>query len=105
MIEKCMTYDLLPNVDMKAYQEWAKKVVGTMVKQPGMLEFRGNRNVLGSPLARTTAVWRSLEDWAKFAEGAEWRAIDAELRGFATNIKFEIWGPSPLLPEPVRPAK
>ena len=104
MIECDLTYDMLPNVDTKGYLEWAKKVMGTMPKQPGMAEFRANRNVLGSPQVRTVSTWQSLEDWAKFNQGP-WQSLQAELRGFATNIRVEIWGPSPILVEPIRPAK
>lgn len=104
MFECDMTYDFLPNVDMKAYVEWAKKVWGIMAQQDGMMEFRANRNVLGSPQIRTVTMFRSLEDWAKFNQGT-WQTLQAELRMFATNIKIEIWGPSPVLAQPVRPAK
>jgi hypothetical protein len=69
-----------------------------------MEEFRANRNVLGSPQVRTVSTWRSLEDWARFNQGP-WQSLQAELRGFATNIRVEIWGPSPILVEPIRPAK
>ena len=105
MIESTMTYDLFPNVDMMAYQEWTKRGIAIMAKQPGMLEFRANRNVLGSPRVRTTTVFRSLEDWAKFADSDAWHSIEAEMQGFATNVQIELWGPSRLLPEPVRPAR
>lgn len=104
MIECDLTYDLLPSVDMKGYVEWAKKTIGTMAKQPGMVEFRANRNVLGGPQVRTVSTWKSLEDWARFNQGP-WQPLQAELRAFATGITIEIWGPSPILAEPVRPAK
>jgi hypothetical protein len=104
MIECNCTYDLLPGIDLKAYVAWAMKTAEAMAKQPGMLEFRANRNALGSPLVRTVSMWKSMEDWAKFNVGA-WHSMEAELRGFATNVKVEIWGPSPVLSEPVRPAK
>lgn len=32
-------------------------------------------------------------------------SLQAELRAFATNIKVELWGPSRVVPEPVRPRK
>jgi hypothetical protein len=50
------------------------------------------------------SVWQTLEDWAKFDQGA-WQPIQAELRGFAGNISIELWGPSPVLAQPIRPAK
>jgi heme-degrading monooxygenase HmoA len=104
MIECDLTYDLLPNVDTKAYVEWAKKTIGTMAKQPGMVEFRANRNVLATPQIRTVSTWNSIDDWARFNQGT-WQPLQAELRGFATNIEVELWGPSPILAEPIRPAK
>jgi len=105
MIEKNMTYDLLPGVDLKAYSAWAKRTVETMIKQPGVVEFRANRNVLGNPQVRVSVTWKSLVDWGRFAESDAWRSLEAELHGFATNVKVELWGPSPILAEPVRPAK
>ena len=103
MIEVNTTWDLLPNIDQQAYGEWAKKTVGTVLKAPGIVEFRANRNLLGSPQVRSTAVWQSFADWAKYAESDEWQSLDAEFRSFAINIRIEIWGPSPVLPEPLRP--
>jgi hypothetical protein len=104
MIECDLTYDLVPNVDTKSYMEWAKKVIATMPKQLGMIELRANRNILATPQIRTATTWRSMEDWAKFNQGP-WQTLQSELRGFATNMNVEIWGPSPILAEPIRPAK
>jgi len=103
MIEAVMTFDLLPGIDMKSYQEWATKVSTTMASQPGMLEFRANRNMLGNPMSRTVTVFQTLEDWARFNQGP-WQTIGLEFRRFATNFKVELWGPSPVLKETVRPA-
>jgi hypothetical protein len=103
MIEVNTTYEFLPNLDQQAYGEFAQNAIGTILKAPGLIEFRANRNLLGSPLVRTTSVFRSLSDWASFTESDEWKKLDAEFRSFVTDIRVEIWGPSPVLPEPVRP--
>lgn len=104
MIEVCVVYDLLPGVSQDTYGAWGKKAIATTLKQPGLFEFRANRNMLGSPQVRTTSVWRSGADWIAFADGG-WRALEQELRGLATDIRMEVWGPSPLVPEPLRPGK
>ena len=104
MIEVNTTWELLPNIDQQAYGEWAKKTVGTILKAPGLVEFRAHRNILGSPQVRSTAVWQTLADWANYTDSNEWRALDAELRAFAADIRIEIWGPSPVLPKPVHPS-
>lgn len=105
MIESQFRFDLLPNADIKAYGEWVKKTVKALVEQPGVVEFRANRNVLDAPQIRATTVWHSLEDWARFTQGPVWPSMQAEMRSFATSIEVELWGPSPMLPDPVRPAK
>ncbi len=74
-----------------------------MLKAPGFVELRASRNLLGSPQVRAVFVWKTMEDFARFNESAEGREFDAEIRKFATNPKIEIWGPSPMVPEPIRP--
>jgi len=105
MIETSVYYDFLPGIKQQAYAELAKKAIGQTLQAPGLVEFRANRNVLGSPQVRSTTVWQTLGDWAKFSESAAWQAMEAELRTFVTNYRTEIWGPSPVLPEPLRPSR
>ena len=105
MIEVNKTYNLLPDIDQRAYGEYTKKAIGTLLKAPGLVELRAQRNILGSPMVRLTIVWQTLADWAKFAENAERWTLESQLQKFATNIKIEIWGASPALPQPLRPTK
>jgi hypothetical protein len=63
MIEVDMRYDLLPGIDLRAYEAWAKKVIGTILQAPGIVEFRASRNMLGSPSVRATTVWQAMADW------------------------------------------
>ncbi|MFB0564679.1 MAG: antibiotic biosynthesis monooxygenase [Candidatus Aminicenantaceae bacterium] len=106
IVEVHLYYDLLPGIDQQAYQEWAKKAIGLVMQSPGLIEFRAHRNLLGSPFVRSTSVWQTLNDWANFAQSEKWEKIAADLRNsFAVNIKVEIWGPSPIVPEPLRPKK
>lgn len=104
MLEVCVAYDLLPGANQDSYGAWAKKAISVMLKQTGLVEFRAHRNILGSPEVRTTSVWRSGADWISFAEGG-WKSLEQELRGLATNLRMEVWGPSALVPEPLRPGK
>ncbi len=76
-VEVQHTWDLLPGIDQKAYAEFVKNAQATYMKQPGLIEYRVNRNVLGSPLVRMILVWQSLSDWARFAESKEWAALEA----------------------------
>jgi heme-degrading monooxygenase HmoA len=105
MIEVNKTYDFLPGIDQQAYGELAQKGIRMMLQAPGIVELRGHRNMLSSRQVRLTTVWETLADWAKFAESAERQVLESELRAFTTNINIELWGPSPVLPEPLRPGK
>ena len=104
MTEIELMYDLKSGIDLQAYQEWAKKAIGIILGSPGIIEFRAHRNVLGTPYVRSTTVWKSLTDWSNFVEGGQWKQLEMELRAkFAHNIQVGIWGPSPIVPEPLRP--
>jgi hypothetical protein len=104
MIDVDLKYDFLPGFDQQAYQAWAKKAIATVLRSPGLVEFRANRNMMASPQVRTTSVFKTMADWGNFAESAEWAALKAELSDqYATNISVDIWGPSPVVPEPLRP--
>ena len=105
MIEANKTYDLLPGIDQQAYLEYAKKAFATMLQAPGLVEIRAHRSLLGSPHVRLTLVFQTLTDWARFAESPERQKLDSELLKFAVDIGVELWGPSPALPEPLRPGK
>jgi hypothetical protein len=94
---------LRPNFDQQAYGEFAKKAIGIILPSPGVVEFRAYRILLGSPQVRSTTVFQTLADWANFVDTDEWRTLQAELRAFATDLHLQLWGPSPVLPEPVRP--
>lgn len=105
MIEVNVSWDLLPNIDQKAYGELATKTVASILKAPGLVEFRAHRNILGTPQVRSTSVWQTLADWANYSDSDEWRTLEAGFRSFVSDMRVEIWGPSPVLPEPVRPGQ
>ena len=104
MIEVDMKWDFLPGVDQQAYQAWAKKAIGSVLQSPGIVEFRASRSMLGPPEVRATSVWKTMADWGNFDESATWQALKAELLDqYAQNLSVDIWGPSPVVPEPLRP--
>lgn len=104
-IEVTQTYDILPGINQQSYADLARKAVAAVLRAPGVVEFRANRNLLGSPQVRTTTVWRSLADWAAARESAELQAFEAEFQAFTTNVQVQLWGPSPVQAEPVRPGR
>lgn len=102
MIEVAFTYDFLQNIDENAYARLARKATAMMVAAEGFIEFHSNRNLLGSPHVRRTSVWKSFADYAALIEDPEFQKINAEFRTFVTNLEVTAWGPSPLMPNPMR---
>jgi heme-degrading monooxygenase HmoA len=104
MIEVHVSYDLVSGADDKAYEQWMKRAIVPVLKSEGIVEVRAYRNLLGSPQVLVVLVWKSLADWARIAEGSDWGALINELRSsLATHLRIDIWGPSPVVPEPVHP--
>ena len=90
MLEVDLSYDLSPNYDMEAYGDWAKHSAGIIKSQPGVVEFRGHRNLFGTARIRTSSVWRGPEDWDKFTQSTGWLLMEAELRSFASNLTVSL---------------
>lgn len=105
MIEVTFTYNFIPNIDLKAYANLAKRATALMLSAKGFVEFRAHRNMIGSPHVRRTSVWESLADWASFDQTAGVQELTEEFRAFVRDLDVQIWGPSPLTPEPIRPPK
>lgn len=104
MVEVHMTWDFVPGADQQAYNAWAKKAIGTVLQQPGILEFRAHRNLCGSPMVLVVTDFESAADWGNFAEKV-WPALESEVHPYVTNIKYTLWGTSPVVPKPLHPAK
>lgn len=92
MLKVDLTYDLSPNYDMVSYGEWAKCSAGVIKNQPGMVKFRGHRNVFGTPRICTSSVWRRSEDWDRFTKSTDWLLMREELNSFASDLKVDIRG-------------
>jgi heme-degrading monooxygenase HmoA len=105
MIEVAFTYDLAPGIDLKAYTNLARRATDMMKAAEGFIEFRAHRNLTGSPQVRRTSVWESLSHWATVAQTQEFQNMTAEFRMYVTNLDVQLWGPSPLVPEPIRTAR
>jgi len=102
MVEVHFITDLLPEVDKTEYTAWVKRAIDKIAIQPGLLEFKALRNVLGSPLIRVCMSWEKMEDWKNYHMSDEWRRLEAEVRAYIVDVKMEIWESSPLTGEPLR---
>jgi quinol monooxygenase YgiN len=102
MIEVAFTYDFLPGIDEEAYAKLARRATAMMLESEGFVEFRANRNLAGSPHVRRASVWENMTHWAALAQRPEFQELTAEFRAYVTNLDVQLWGPSPLVPDPIR---
>ena len=103
MVLYVIKYDLLPD-KLEAWQQYARTALPRLLSAPGIIELRSYRLATGSHQIATThefadlaafATWYSHEDIQKI--------LGVETRAYVTNIRSELWGPSPVVPEPLRP--
>lgn len=103
MIEVTMTYNMVPSINQEAYGQLWKRAIAMFVEAPGLIEIRGNRSLTNSGNVRQTTVWNTVSDWSRFIEKPEWQEIFYDFKYYATNMTIEIWGESPIIPQPIRP--
>lgn len=106
MIEVHLTYDVKPGVDEQGYFEWMKKAIIPALKSRGMAEVRAYRNIKEGQAVLVIGLWEKLEYWTEFSQSEGWKSFINPLQStFATNIRIEVWGPSPIIPAPLHPPR
>ena len=104
MILYVVKWDIHPD-KVDAYKEWAKSAIPRELSVPGVVEFRAYRPVTGSSQVVATYEFANMTTWATWQEHEDIQNIFEEGRLFTTNVNIELWGPSPVVPEPIRPGK
>lgn len=103
MVIYVMKYDILPD-KAEAYARWAaESTIPRILKIPGLVEFRGYRPATGSHQIAVTYEFKNMASWAAWMEDPDYRKMMDEAQGFTTNWSVEVWGPSPVVPEPLKP--
>ena len=103
MVIYVMKWDILP--DVEAYTKWTESAIKRVIGAPGVVEFRAYRSAAGASQAVVTYEFEDMAAWATWDANEDVQNVKAELHRFATNVSTELWGPSPIVPEPIRPGK
>lgn len=102
MVVYVMKWNIQPGAG-EAYGAFTQRAVPATVGVPGVVEFRGYRPASGDHQVVVTYEFAEMEDWAGWYRDDDVQEALAELRNLAVDVKTELWGPSPVVPEPVRP--
>ena len=107
-------WDLPPDENMGLYKnriflsdEESASWITTMMKQPGFKELRAFRNPFRTtPQTLVLCEFDSLESCMKYVESENYSRLLSELRKVGcTNISAQLWGTSPMIPEPLKPQR
>ena len=88
---------------VKAYTEWAQGAIQRTLGSGGVTEFRGYRPASGASQVVVTYEFTDVIAWAAWYYHDDSQQVFAELRTMANNVTAELWGPSPVVPQPIRP--
>lgn len=102
MVLQVMKYELHPD-RLEAYLEWTEGAIKRTLAVPGVVEFRGYRPAAGSSQIVTTYEFADLAAWAAWSSNPDTQKVLTELHTLALNVSIEVWGPSPVVPVPIRP--
>lgn len=88
---------------VEAYSEWAKTAIPKVLTVPGLKELRAYRAAAASDQVLVITEFDDMRAWAEGWESEAWQELMDGMYTHAVNVSVEIWGPSPFVPEPLRP--
>ena len=104
MVLYVMKWNVRPE-KVEAYAKWAISTNQRQMAVKGVVEFRGYRAASGSHRVVVTYEFADIAAWAAWAFNEDIQKTRDELDVYATDITAELWGPSPVIPAPIRPGK
>ena len=103
MVLYVIRFDVLPD-KMDKYPKWIENYYRLTLAVRGVEEMRAYRTLASSQgHVIATYEFKNMETWAKWRSHKEIIKFLDELKKFVTNMTFELWGPSPIVPEPLHP--
>lgn len=102
MVLQVMKWDIHPD-KVEAYLEWTQSAIQRTLGVPGVVEFRAYRPATGTSQVVVTYEFADMAAWAAWQAHEDTQKVLGELRTLAVNAAIELWGPSPVVPEPIRP--
>ena len=104
MVLYIMKWDIHPD-KAEAYLKWTGEAIKRTVGVKGVVEFRAYRPASGAGQVGTTYEFADMANWAAWHANENIQKVLDELHTLALNVTSELWGPSPVVPAPIRPGK
>ena len=104
MVLYVMRWDILPD-KVEAYRKFTDSAIKRTQSVPGVVELRAYRPAAGASQIVLTYEFADLATWATWHASEDLQKLQEELRTLTANVSTELWGPSPVVPKPIRPGK
>jgi heme-degrading monooxygenase HmoA len=85
------------------YPKWSQSALKRLLGVPGVVEFRAYRMVAGEREVSVTYQFKDLAAWASWRAHDDVNAVWEESRAYLDDMRVELWGPSPIVPDPLKP--
>ena len=102
MVLYCFRWNIHPD-KVETYTAWAPSAIRRTLAAGGVTEFRGYRPASGSAEVIVTYEFADMAAWAAWYDHDDVQRVIAEVHTLATGVTTELWGPSPIVPQPIRP--
>ena len=104
MVLYVMKWNIHPD-KVEAYTKFTQSAIRRTLAVKGVVEFRGYRPATGAHEVVITYEFADIAAWAAWHSNEEVQKVVSEVRTLAIDITSELWGPSPVVPAPIRPGK
>lgn len=102
MVLYIMKWDIHPD-KKEIYTEWTKGAISRTLGAGGVVEFRAYRPATGTAQVAVTYEFANMAAWETWYAHRDVQGVMDELHTLANNVSTELWGPSPVVPDPIRP--
>ena len=102
MVLYVIKYDIHPD-KTEEFQKWTESAIQRILAVPGVTEFRAYRTSVGSNQVVCTFEFADMAAWAAWADNEDVKKVNQENFALALNMESELWGPSEVVPKPIRP--
>lgn len=103
MVLYSIKWNIHPGTPAEEYAAWAQGAIQRTLGAGGVTEFRGYRPASGAFQVVVTYEFEDMAAWAAWHETETVQTVLTELRTVANDVTSELWGPSPIVPQPIRP--
>lgn len=85
------------------YGKWAISALQRMLSTGDVVEFRAYRPASGTSEVAVTYEFADMTAFGRWYQTETVQRVVQESREYCENMVLDLWGPSPVVPKPVRP--